>query len=73
MANDVMIRNCSDGFYLMALYKGRSKKVAPLLFASKSTDGMCFENEDEAYATIDFIANVIDFETAEGLEVVIVP
>ena len=73
MAYDVMIRNCDTGFYLMAVYKGHIKTVAPILFASKSSEGVLFENEDEAQATIDFISNVIDFETAECLEIVIVP
>ena len=71
--NDVAIRNCNDGMYLLAVYLGRSRTVAPLLFISKSEEAFTFENEEEAYATIDFISNVIDFETAECLEVVIVP
>ena len=71
--NDVMIRNCDTGQYLTAVYKGCRDAVPPLLFAPDSMFGMSFENEEEAQATIDFISNVIDFETAECLEIVIVP
>lgn len=71
--NDVVIRQSDSGMYLLAVYLGRSRTVAPLLFISKSSEALTFENEEEAQATIDFISNVIDFETAECLEIVIVP
>ena len=70
--NDVVIRQCDSGMYLLAVYLGRSRTVAPLLFISKPSEALTFENEEEAQATIDFISNVIDFETAECLEIVIV-
>lgn len=70
--NDVVIRQCDSGMYLLAVYLGRSRTVAPLLFISKCSEALYFENEEEAQATIDFISNVIDFETAECLEIVIV-
>lgn len=73
MAGNVMIRNCNDGYYLLAVYLGRSRSVSPLLFVSKSSECLTFDNEEEAQATIDFISNVIDFETAEQLEIIVIP
>ena len=71
--NDVVIRQCDSGMYLLAVYLGRSRTFAPLLFISNPREALPFVNEEEAQATIDFISNVIDYETAECLEVVIVP
>lgn len=71
--NDVMIRNCDTGRYLMSVYLGNSISIPVLSFCAVSSQGLLFENEQEAQAAIDFISNVIDWETAESLEIVIVP
>ena len=70
---DVMIRTCDTGHYLMSVYLGNNLNISPVLFCADTKDGLFFENEEEAQATIDFIGNVYDFELAESLEVVIVP
>ena len=72
--NYVMIRNFDTGLYLrqVCICPKRVGAPAPLSFALTPFDGLVFENEEEAQATIDFISNVIDFETAECLEIMIV-
>lgn len=71
--NDVMIRNCHSGQYLSCICFGRFVSPELFRFVPSTRHGYVFENEEEAQATIDFISNVIDFETAECLEIVIVP
>ena len=71
--NDVIIRHSETGYYLLSVYIGRNSIIAPYLFVSKSQDALVFENEETAQATIDFISNVIDFELAECLEIIICP
>lgn len=71
--NDVMIRNCDSGEYLASVVLSSLLVENPLTFVSRSSCGLVFENEEIAQATIDFISNVIDFEIAECLEIVIVP
>ena len=58
--------------YLHSILLGRGKS-RPLFWTLLQERALFFETEDEAQATIDFISNVIDFETAECLEIVIVP
>lgn len=74
--NDVMIRNCNTGEFLLeinlfSIPPARCEGV--YRFTDHFYSALLFENEDEAQATIDFISNVIDFEIAECLEIVIVP
>ena len=72
--NDVMIRNCDSGRYLGQINIGSRAVRDPLLFVFSPCHGaLVFENEKEAQATIDFISAVVDWETAECLEIVIVP
>lgn len=67
--SDVYPEGC---VYLHSIILGRGHS-RPLFWTMVPDRALLFENEEEAQATIDFILNVIDFETAECLEIVIVP
>ena len=51
-----------DGPYLAAISIGRTPVIHPLIWTVEKRMAIHFENQEEAQATIDFLAAVLDWE-----------
>ena len=69
-----VVRDLESGKYLARVELQPSCMVpssfCPMSFSPLPVYALSFENEEEAQAVINFISDVLDWELAEGLEVV---
>ena len=71
MERNYVIRKPEDGSYLSAIYLGSCSGAPPLLWLGVREFAISFETMEEAISTITFISDVIDYELAEQLEILI--
>ena len=64
-----LIKNEATDAYLAAIQIGRTSAIHPLTWTQIPKKALHFNNTEEAQATIEFIATVLDWELEEQIEI----